>query len=76
MKCDRCGGEYQEKLVTYTIMFEGKFHIIEGVPAKECPKCGDRLYAPPIVEKIQTAIWSHKKPSRVVETPVIEFASI
>ncbi len=76
MKCDRCGGEYQENVVSYTIMYEGRFHIVEGVPAKECDKCGERLYAPKTVEKIQTAIWNHKKPARIVETPVIEFASI
>jgi len=76
MKCDRCGGDYRERIVTYTIFYEGSFHIVEGVPAKECDKCGDRLYAPQTVEKIQAAIWNHKKPSKIVETPVIEFASI
>ncbi len=76
MKCDRCSGEYVEKNVTYTIFYGGRFHIIEGVPAKECSKCGDRVYAPETVEKIQQAIWNLKKPVRVVESPVIEFASI
>jgi hypothetical protein len=51
-------------------------HIIEHVPAKECLQCGERLYSPETVEKIQKAIWQNQKPDRFVETQVIDYVSI
>ena len=76
MKCDLCGGSVVEREVTYTIEFKGRLHIVEHVPARECLQCGERLYSPETVEKIQKAIWQNRKPARVVETPVIDFVAI
>ena len=76
MKCDRCVGEYREAEVSYTLFYEGKFHIIEHVPARVCSQCGERLYTPETVKKVQAAIWQHRKPDRIVETPVIDFVLI
>ena len=76
MKCDLCGGTIVDKEVSYTIEFKGRLHIIERVPAKECLQCGERLYSPETVEKIQKAIWQNRKPDRFVETPVIDYVSI
>jgi YgiT-type zinc finger domain-containing protein len=76
MKCDICGGPLVEKEVTYTIEFNERLHIIENVPAKECLQCGERLYSPETVEKIQNAIWENRKLDKVVQMPVIDYVSI
>lgn len=76
MKCDICGGPLVEKEVTYTIEFSGHLHIIENVPTKECLQCGERLYSPETVEKIQKAIWGKKKPDKIIQTPVIDYVSL
>ncbi|TLD40624.1 MAG: hypothetical protein JETT_3122 [Candidatus Jettenia ecosi] len=76
MKCDLCGGQVVERNVAYTIEFNEQLYIIEHVPTKECLQCGERLYTPETVEKIQTAIWQHQKPDRVIKTPVIDYMSI
>lgn len=76
MKCDLCGGSVVDREVRYTIAFKGRLHIVEHVPARECLQCGERLYSPETVEKIQKAIWQNRKPDRVVETPVIDFVAI
>ncbi len=76
MKCDLCGGAVVERKVSYTIEFKGRLNIVEHVPARECLQCGERLYSPETVEKIQKAIWQNRKPDRVVETPVIDFVAI
>ncbi len=75
-KCDLCGGSVVEKEVSYAIEFKDHLHIVEHVPAKECVQCGERLYSPETVEKIQNAIWQDRKPDRVVKTPVIDYMSI
>jgi hypothetical protein len=36
---------------------------------------GERLFAPETVERLQQTVWEQRKPQRVIETPVFEFAS-
>jgi len=76
MKCDLCGGPLEDRKTSYIIECKERLHIIEHVPAKECLQCGERLYSPQTVEKIQNAIWQERKPDRVIETPVIDYISI
>ena len=63
-----------EQKVTYTLEINGKFIIIENVPARVCLETGERFFSPEIVEQLQKMIWEDRKPIRVIETPVFEFA--
>ena len=63
-----------KKYVTYTLEFGGKFYIIEHVPARVCQETGEQFFSPETVERIQALIKGGKKPSRVIETPVFEYA--
>lgn len=76
MKCDLCGGPVEEKEVAYMIEYKGHIHVIEKVPAKVCLQCGERLYSPETVRKIQKAIWEDMKPDRIVEMPVVDYEMI
>lgn len=60
--------------VTYTVELDGKFYIIENVPARVCKETGEEFYAPETVEKIQKMIVGDEKPSRYIQTPVFEFS--
>jgi YgiT-type zinc finger domain-containing protein len=64
-----------DQKVTYTIELDGKFIIVENVPARVCVETGERLFAPETVERLQQTVWEQRKPQRVIETPVFEFAS-
>jgi YgiT-type zinc finger domain-containing protein len=64
---------YSEQYVTYTIEIDGKFCIVEHVPAKVCLETGEQYFAPETVEKLQKIIWGQRKPVKVIETPVYEF---
>jgi YgiT-type zinc finger domain-containing protein len=66
---------FVEQKVTYTIELDGKFIIVENVPARVCVETGERLFAPETVERLQQTAWERRKPRRVLETPVFEFAS-
>lgn len=59
--------------VTYTLELNGKFYIIEHVPARVCQETGEQFFSPETVEHIQTLIKGGKRPTRVVETPVYEY---
>jgi len=63
-----------ETKVTYTLAHRGKLYVIEHVPARVCRETGEEFFAPETVERIQAIMRGKKKPDRVVETPVYEYA--
>ena len=63
-----------ETEVTYTLEHSGRFYLIEHVPARVCRESGEQYFAPETVEHIQALIRSRKKPAKIVETPVFEYA--
>jgi YgiT-type zinc finger domain-containing protein len=64
-----------EQEVTYTIEVDDQWVIVEHVPARVCPQCGERLFAPETVERLQQIAWGRKQPQRLVQTPVFDFVS-
>lgn len=67
--------EFIEQNVTYTLEMNGKFFIVENVPARISTKTGEQFFSPATVEHLHETIHSPKKPSRFVQTPVYEFTS-
>lgn len=63
-----------EKKVTYTLLKDDKFYIIEGVPARVNVETGEQLFSPDTVKKLQQIIWEQKSPVRQIVTPIYEFA--
>jgi len=63
-----------ERKVTYTLEVDGKLIIIENVPARVCLETGEQFFSPETVERLQQMIWEQRKPSRIIEVPVFEFA--
>ena len=60
-----------EQQVTYAIFLDGKFIIIENVPARVCQKTGERFFSPETVERLQRTVWERQK---MIQTPVFRFA--
>lgn len=75
MKIDNWQESLVEQKVTYILELEGKFIIIENVPAHVNVETGEQYFSPEVIEQLQQTIWEEKKPHRVVETPVFEFAT-
>lgn len=63
----------EARKVTYTLEMNGKFYIVENVPAQVCLETGEQFFAPKTVEQLQKTIWEEQQPKRVLETPVYEF---
>lgn len=64
-----------EKKVTYTLELDGKFIIVEGVPARVSLETGERFFSPRTVEMLQQIVAQQQKPVRVLKTPVFEFSA-
>jgi hypothetical protein len=63
-----------ERRVTYTLEHEGRFYIVENVPARVNGETGEQFFSPVTVERLQKMILGRGKPDRVVQTPVYEYA--
>ena len=64
-----------EQQVTYTLEVNGKFFLIENVPARVDLDTGEQFFSPSTVERIQQIILDRQNPSRFTQTPVYEFAA-
>lgn len=64
-----------EQRVTYVLEVEGRIIVIENVPARVCLETGERFFAPETVERLQQMIWEDRKPTRIVEAAVFEYAA-
>lgn len=67
-------GRMVERRVTYTLQQEGRFYVVENVPARVDEETGEQYFAPSTVERLQEVILSRQKPDRVVETPVYKYS--
>ncbi|MBU2611852.1 MAG: YgiT-type zinc finger protein [Chloroflexi bacterium] len=69
---------WNEKLVkrnvTYTLELEGKLVVIENVPARVNLETGEQFFSPETVERLQKLFWEHRKPERMLQVPVYEYA--
>lgn len=63
-----------DQKVTYTLFKDGKFYIIENVPARVNVETGEQFFAPQTVEHLRQIIAGNRQPRRMIETPVYEFA--
>ena len=60
--------------VTYTLERGGKSFIVENVPARVYRETGEQYFAPETVEHIQAIIKGSKRPDKVIETSVYNYA--
>jgi YgiT-type zinc finger domain-containing protein len=74
MKTHTWNETFEERLVTYTQELDGRFIVVEHVPARVCRETGEQLFSPETVSRLQSIIRSRLRPVRVMETPVYEFA--
>ncbi len=63
-----------EQRVTYTLEVKGQLIVIENVPARVNVETGEQLFSPETVERLQKMIWEQKKPKRMIQVPVYEYA--
>ena len=64
---------YIEQSVTYSVEVNGKFYVIENVPARICVETGETFFAPETLDHLQEIILGDRQPIRFMETPVYAF---
>jgi len=63
-----------KKEVTYTLLKDEQFFIVENVPARVDVETGEEFFSPKTVEHLHKIILEQDKPVRTIKTPVYNFA--
>jgi len=63
-----------ERKVTYSLELDGKFYIVENVPARVNEETGEQYFAPETVEQLQKKIKGNALPKKTMETPVFDYS--
>lgn len=74
MNCsvEGCAGQYEVRQVVHPVRFRGEVVVIDHVPAEVCPLCGDVLFRPETVRRIEELLRNLARPDRTV--PLYEYA--
>jgi YgiT-type zinc finger domain-containing protein len=62
-----------QETVIYSLELDGKFYVVENVPARVCVETGEKFFSPETLDRLYEIIWEENKPIRVIETPVYAF---
>ena len=73
MKCSikGCTGEYEATTVIHTLRKAGRVMVIDHVPAEKCSVCGDVLFTPDTVRRIERLLATLPEPAKTV--PLFEY---
>lgn len=73
MKCSiaDCSGEYEQREVVRAIRQGDRIIVVEHIPAEVCDVCGDVLFTPETIERLETLWQTTAAPARTV--PLYEF---
>ncbi len=56
-QCDVCGStEYTRELVNEIFEIEGRFVLVENIPAHVCTRCGDMTFSRETMEQIRQMV--------------------
>jgi len=71
---DKAEEKLTERKVTYSLELDGKFYIIENIPARVNEETGEQHFAPETVEHLQKKIRGDALPKKTMETLVFDYS--
>lgn len=72
MKCTiaGCPGEYEQREVVRAIRQGGRIIVVEHIPAEVCDVCGDVLFTPETIERLEAL---RQKATPISTVPLYDF---
>ena len=65
--CTICGSdESQDKLVDAIFLIDGKYVLVDGIPAEVCPRCGDETFSREIAQTIRLLVRGEATPTKSI----------
>lgn len=74
-KCHVCGAtEARTELVSEVFLIDGKFILVEDIPATVCGHCGEPTFSRETTEKIRRMVHGEAQPVKTVQLDVFAFS--
>jgi YgiT-type zinc finger domain-containing protein len=70
--CLYCKGKLESKMVDRVQQYQGRWYLIENVPAMVCEQCGETYYAPDAHDLVLRLVQSNQPPTRIEQLDVID----
>ena len=73
--CSVCGaGDSREELVEEIFRIDGKYVLVDRIPAMVCARCGEESFSRETTERIRLMVHRRTSPVKSVALKVFEFA--
>jgi YgiT-type zinc finger domain-containing protein len=72
--CEHCHAPLEARRVTRLQEYQGRWVLVENLPALVCPQCGTTYYTPDMHDLVVRLITSQATPTRVESVPVFDAA--
>jgi len=75
-RCMVCRGALEQRLVTRAQEYEGRWIVIENLPALVCQQCGERYYTPDAHDLVVALLQGQARPVRTEVIDVYDAARV
>lgn len=73
-KCHVCGSEDSHiEYVSEVFNVQGKFHLVENIPAVVCSRCGEEVFSRGTTERVRAMLHRAEKPIRSISLDVFSY---
>lgn len=73
-KCHVCGSEGSHgTYVSEVFNINGKFHLVEDIPAMVCDRCQEEVFSRETTERIRLMLHGKEKPIRSISLDVFSY---
>lgn len=73
-RCEVCSGrEFRREEVEEVFHVDGRYVLVEHIPATVCVQCGEKTFDPETAEAIRRRLHGERKPQRSVEMEVFAY---
>jgi YgiT-type zinc finger domain-containing protein len=74
-QCHICGSEQMRKeLVNEVFLIDGRFILVENIPAKICAHCGEATFSRETTEKIRGMVHGEAEPVKSIQVDVFAYS--
>jgi YgiT-type zinc finger domain-containing protein len=72
--CPVChANESREKLTEEIFQIDGKYVLVDRIPATVCVRCGEETFSRETTEKVRLLVHGQAKPTKSISLEVFEF---
>jgi HTH-type transcriptional regulator / antitoxin MqsA len=73
-RCHICSSEAAHtELVSEIFEIDGKFYLVEQIPATVCSRCGEEIFSRETTERIRVMLHGEAKPTKSISVDVFSY---